>query len=95
VDNNSLFLAAYILRGLRLVGQSSLAPMYDGYGLDRNSATDQKFFCSVLAGLHTCGYITGPNENVDENGVAYVSLTEQGEAKADSVEEIYARHNTV
>jgi hypothetical protein len=69
--------------------------MYDGYGLDRDSATDQKFFCSVLAGLNTCGWITGPNEDVDENGVAYVSLTEQGEAKADSVEEIYARHNMV
>ena len=75
MDDNSLLLAAYILRGLRRFGRASLAPMYDGYGLDRNSETDQKFFCSVLAGLHTCGWITGPNFNVDENGVAYVSRT--------------------
>ena len=95
MDDNSLLLAAYILRGLRRFGRASLAPMYDGYGLDRNSEADQKFFCKVLAGLHTCGYITGPDEDVDEDGVAHVSLTEQGEAKADSVEEIYARHNMV
>lgn len=92
LDSRSVLLAAYILRGLRLLGSSSLAPMFDGAGLNRNSQADQHFFCSVLGGLSTCGYITGPNENLDARGIAHVRLTEQGEAKADEVEAVFAQH---
>ena len=92
LDPRSVLLAAYILGGLRLLGPSTLATMFDGAGLNRNSVADQRFFCKVLAGLNTCGYITGPNENLDERGVPCVGLTEQGEAKADEVEAVFALH---
>ena len=92
LDPRSVLLAAFILRGLRALGPSSLATIFDGAGLNRNSVADQKFFCKVLGGLNTCGYITGPNENLDERGITHVSLTEQGEAKADEVEAVFAQH---
>ena len=91
-DPRSVLLAAFILRGLRLLGPSTLATMFDGAGLNRKSEADQHFFCSVLGGLSTCGYITGPNENLDERGIVHVGLTEQGEAKADEVEAVFALH---
>ena len=91
MTDRHLLLASFILRGLRQIGPSMLAPMFDAAGLNRNSQADQNFFCEVLAALNTCGYISGANEHLDDRGIAHVRLTEQGEAKADQIIDLFAQ----
>lgn len=87
--NDEILLATAVLTGLRKIGPSDFRSIFSGLGFDRKNQTQVLFFAGVIAQCHTCGWVTNPMKSDD--GMT-LTLTEQGEAKADELLDTLADH---
>jgi hypothetical protein len=90
IDNkNELLLVTAVLTGLRKIGPSNFKAIYEGLGGNRTNMGQVNQFAQMIARCHVCGWITNP---MDSHDGLTLSLTEQGEAKADELVELLEAH---
>ena len=87
--NTDIMLVTAVLTGLRKIGPSSFRSIFSGLGFNHNNPREVHFFSEMIAKCHTCGWVTNPMKSEDGETL---TLTEQGEAKADQLLDTLANH---